>query len=462
MSLSKFTRVSGSSAAYKTHQLRVPSEFASLQMAFDSACTRRSQNGERVVILIESGYQPTSGILCSNGDFSQVFIESESPLVTLSPLHPTTVDFIHGENCAAPVLACLVDANARCNNGYLVQNRASGYVLPNCGVINAGGSGLVARYGSFVKADGTKWTGAAQGGGQTSGILSWAAGISAELADTSGSVHYGAQSAHGGWLSFRGGNADNCQRYGIRATDSGFIDADGASAENCGLNGIRAFNLGIINFRDGKARNCGGNTDAASGAISASYGSTVNAVAANLSSSKYQAVIALNSTVTLTQANMSGAYRFGINAQGASNISAGSSDVSGAGSSGVQALGSTVHCPSINANNCAAYGISALEGSNVNASGAQAVGCGTGGITARDGSTVNAKGSDTSGTLAGNCLFAWSGKIVATNAIAQAGASPATTDIRVFEGGEIVANSGTVGGTSVTVNTITAAGIIYK
>lgn len=441
----------------------VPSQKATMQDAFNHLCKNYKPSPSiKRVIMIEAGHQPSSGIFCAHGDYSDIWIMSQSAMVTMSPSFPVNANLIHVENGTAPSLGALFDANGRCSIGYLAQNSARGFINTGCGVKNAFGTGLAARYGSIVYANGTIWTGAAQGGGQTSGILSWAAGISAEGADVSGSLHYGAQSAHGGWLSFRVGNANNCQRYGIRATDNGFVDADGATADGCGLNGVRAFNLGIINFRDGKARDCGDNSDAASGSVSAAYGSIVNAASADLSTSKYQAVISLNSTVTVTLANMSGAYRFGINAQGASNISAGSADVSGSGASGVQAIGSVVHCPNINANNCAGYGISALDASTVNASGARAKLCGTGGITSRDGSVVNAKGSDTSGNLAGNCLFAWSGKIIATSAIAQSGASPASTDIRVFEGGEISANSSTVGGLSQTANTITANGIIFK
>ncbi|MGL5130821.1 MAG: hypothetical protein ACRC7D_22410 [Aeromonas popoffii] len=443
--------------------VKVPSDKPNLQSAVDFAHHQyKTSSSSKVVVSIESTFQVETGVFVRNGDYSNIEIQCEDSELLIPATFPVSSDFISVENGAGPVLGCLVNANGRVGVGYRADNRATAFIKPGCGVKNTYGSGLVVRYGSLAYAHNTIWTGAAQGGGQTSGILSWAAGVSAEGAMVSNSLHYGAQSAHGGWLSFRAGKANNCSRYGIRATDGGIVDADGAEANECGLNGIRAFNLGIINFRDGKATGCGDNSDAASGSISASYGSIVNAVSADLSLPKYQAVIALNSTVTVTLANMSGAYRFGINAQGASNVAAGSSDVSGAGASGIQAIGSVVHCPNVNANNCAAYGISALDASVVNASGAQAKSCGTGGMTSRDGSTLNAKGSDTSGTLAGNCLFAWSGTINATDAIAQAGGSPASTDIRVFEGGEISANAGTVGGLSQAANAVTANGIIFK
>lgn len=446
-----------------TEVFLVPTDFIDLQTGVDWILKNRIPTNNYIAALtIESGFEPQTGISVNNKGANYVYIRSQDSIVYLSNAFPINLEFIKCENGSAPTLDCLIDARGKCSIGYLVQNNAYGKINPNCGVKNVYGTGLAARYGAVCHANNTIWTGAAQGGGQTSGILSWAADISAEQADVSNSLHYGAQSAHGGYLSFRIGRANNCSRYGIRATDNGSIDADGAQTNDCGLNGVRAFNLGIINFRDGQAQRCGDNSDAASAAISASYGSIVNAVSSNLSLSKYQAVISLNSTVTVTQADMSGAYRFGINAQGASNISAGSSNVSGAGASGVQSIGSVVHCPNINADNCAAYAISALDSSSVNASGAMARFCGTGGITSRDGSVVNAKGSDTSGNLAGNCLFAWSGKIIATNAIAQRGVSPASTDIRVFEGGEIVANSSTIGGLSQTANTTTSNGIIFK
>lgn len=442
----------------------VPSQFPTLQQAISYLLSGRiNVIGYSAEILIESGHSPASGISLTKEDASCITIKSADAVATLSTAFPTTQNFIEViAGGKAPKLGCLIDGNSRCNNGYLVDNGSSGFVLPGCGVKNAYGSGLVTRYASYCYAHSTIWTGAARGGGQTSGILAWAASISAELADVSGSMHYGAQSAHGGYLSFRQGKANNCARYGIRATDNGSIDADTAQANDCGLNGVRAFNLGIINFRDGQARNCGSNTDNASGAISAAYASNINCFGADLSGAKYFAILAINSQVTASSANMSGSYRYGVLAQNASNVAAGGADVSGSGGYGIRAVNSTVHCPSVIANNCAAYGVSAVDGSTVNAASAQAKSCGTGGITATNGSTVNANNSDTTGTLAGNCLFSWSGRISALDAKAQAGASPVATDIRVLGGGTISCNSGTVGGLSQAANTVTAAGIIFK
>lgn len=447
-----------------TETVRVPSQYATLQQAISYLLSGRiNVIGYSAEIIIDSGHSPASGISLTQEDASCITLKSDDAVVTLSPLYPVTKNFIEvTAGGKAPKLGCLVDANARCNNGYLVDNASWGYVLAGCGVINTLGSGLVVRYASTCYANSTKFTGAAKGGGQTSGILAWAASISAELADVSGSAHYGAQSAHGGYLSFRQGNASNCGRYGLRATDSGFIDADTAKANDCGLNGVRAFNLGIINFRDGQARNCGNNTNNSSGAISAAYASNINCVGADLSGAKYFAILAINSQVTASQANLEGAYRYGILAQNASNVAAGGVDVSFSSGYGIRAEGSSVHCPQLKANNCASYGISADGASTVNAENAQVQGCGTGGIAALNGSTVNANGSDTTGAVAGNCLFSWGGRISALDAQAQAGPSPAARDIRVLAGGTISCNSATVGGLSQAANTIAAAGIIFK
>lgn len=450
-----------------TEVFLVPSRFPTLQAGVDWILMNRHPTNNYIAALtIETGHQPASGIVVNNANAGFIYVSSQSGTVTLSASFPTTADFIHCENGTAPVLNCLVDAAGKCAVGYIVQNNAYGKVNPGCGVKNAYGDGLLAKYGAVCNATGSVWTGAAQGGGISSGILSWAASISAESADVSGSLHYGAQSGHGGYLAFRHGMANNCGRYGIRATDMGTVDADGAQASNCGINGVRAFNLGNINARDIIATGCGSNSDANSGNISASEGSTINVTGGDISGSKQYGINANNSTVTATLANISGSFGIGVDARAASTVSLSSATVTDSGSNGINSVSSNIYAVNANLDGSGSYGIMALGASSIDAENSTARNCGTGGISSRERSSVNATNADVTGSALpnGSGLYAIGGSIDAPGAKARVGDGTTDTvkDIIVSKGGIISADSATIGGVSQSVNTLTANGIIFK
>ncbi|KZL18170.1 hypothetical protein [Pseudovibrio sp. Ad37] len=92
----------------------------------------------------------------------------------------------------------------------------------------------------------------------------------AEGADVSGSMYYGAQGAHGGYLSFKDGKANDCYRHAIRASDAGIVDADGAEAQNAGYCGFRSYEASILSA-------VGGNASGSLNGFMAYHGSTLNA-----------------------------------------------------------------------------------------------------------------------------------------------------------------------------------------
>lgn len=137
----------------------------------------------------------------------------------------------------------------------------------------------------------------------------------------------------------------------------------------------------------------------------------------------------------------------GIKSAGAEGITVNSSagaDVSGAifSGAGADALvaggGTRVTCRAADLSGAGARGIHASNGAAVQAGLAIVTGAATQGISAQQGATINAAAAN-----------------------ARRGASDSTSDFVVAQGGMISAN-GSTGGTNVTVNTISASGIIFK
>lgn len=232
-------------------EVKVPSDAATLQIAFDRITPLNSQC--QITVLIESGHEPLSGVSVSNGNYGQFVIESQDAEVTLSASF-TGTNFIYGSNAVLPTLGCLINADTKCDNGYYADQGSSGVVLPNCGVKYVNQTGLYVDNGSRVTARSSDFTYASQGAGATaSGILAWGSQIDAQLANVSNSGYYGAQAAAAGSLNFRQGTADNCVRHGIRATNGGFVNARSASAQNCLITGFRCYDGSVMHARNSNA-----------------------------------------------------------------------------------------------------------------------------------------------------------------------------------------------------------------
>lgn len=129
----------------------------------------------------------------------------------------------------------------------------------------------------------------------------------------------------------------------------------------------------------------------------------------------------------------------GITLRGGATAALSGADFRQAGQSGLLvADGSSAAAPQMVAIGCGRYGVEASDCSSVSASGATLTGCTSGGIRATTGARVSAQ-----------------------NAAARTGASDASGDMSVALGGVIAAN-GATGGTSITANTVTSSGIIFK
>lgn len=136
--------------------------------------------------------------------------------------------------------------------------------------------------------------------------------------------------------------------------------------------------------------------------------------------------------------------------------------VRNAGDAGVVLFtGATLIMNSADFAGAAGNGLQAHGGTRVTAQGADLSGAGGACISATHGSTVHAGFADCSGGGVNGIIADRGATINAAGVNARMGASDSSSDIAVTAGGIIAANNAT-GGTSVTPNTLSASGIIFK
>lgn len=226
-------------------------------------------------------------------------------------------------------------------------------------------------------------------------------------------------------------------------------------------------NVGVLAFGPGSTaevgRNCGVRRCGWYGAI-ANYGATIYAYESDFNTSYGRGMFANESSIiSAREADVSNAASTGFHSSDASIIAAENATATGcqiglsANNAGIingkgvtctgcqegvfAQNGSTIHAENVNASGATGgngVGIRALGNGRINAKDANASGADNFGVSAEKGSWINADGVN-----------------------AQVGGSPASSDCRVLTGSTVNFSGGT-GGTSVTVNTLSAAGIIYQ
>ena len=346
----------------------IPTDFTTIQSAIEKLSARNFKHQSKINILIEAGHLISEGIILNGGNYSNFIISSEENEVNLSPSFPK-INYAVFENCNAPVLNTVINGHGYCINGIKVDKASSMLINPGCGFINAGSTNLYVTGASIVNASEGIFTGGSQDSDELStsggaGITSWGARVYAQNADVSNSKMYGVQGAHGGYVSFLSGTANNCFRHGIRATNVSVVDARGSTANDCQAYGVYALS-----------------------------GSTVNAYGGSFQ----------NGLVA------------GIHASQTSKVNARESIVDGS-TCGVLAIRSSiVDFTSGSANNCLEQGIRVTEMSSLNGFGVNVNGTGTlsthHGVTSDTGSTVVLRNSNITGST-GKDVFINNGSTV--------------------------------------------------
>ena len=206
---------------------------------------------------------------------------------------------------------------------------------------------------------------------------------------------------------------------------------------------------GVMVIGAGSSANIsGGVIDAWSAGLYVTRGAIADAASANFSGAGSYGIYAQSgSMVNADSANVSNAGVAGILAQDGSTVNAASADASGAGTNGISAnLGSTINSILINVSNAGHAGIRADDGSTVNAPSATISGVGSfansRGVVATAGSTININSAQITNQTFGICVGVINGSAVNASSIFTTGST-----VQIF---------------SVSVNLITASGIIYN
>lgn len=337
--------------------VNIPTDYSTLQAAFDDLREQVIPNNVEVELFIETGHAiqtgtksdsvgPTAALYAANGDFSNFVIRSADATVPVETGFTGSV--IRNVNCRGVQLDCQIDmANADSTNGedgYTVEFGGHGRVHDG-GVKNAVGDGLLLRgpvffdrYGTTMDFSGAGDAGCyaahgAQGyirginfsGATNDGIKVAESWVDAQSADVSGSAGNGVNLEAGGVAFCQSVNANNCSSVGLRV-DGGTIFAQDATADGCST-GVNALYSAVVKFGGAaSADSCsiaiqalgpahvhaGGTTlTNASGAraVLASRGATVNVLGADLTggaaTTKVQArnggqVVAVNANVGTT------------------------------------------------------------------------------------------------------------------------------------------------------------------
>lgn len=134
--------------------IRVPTDAATLQAALNAARKMRPTGNKVVSILIESGYKIPAGnvlsflggtatVMFSVGDFSYVELVAEDAVVEVADDFSGAI--LRSSGGTTPRLRCLIDMRQKGEDGWCHENGAGGYVDADCGIINAGRYGYLAR-----------------------------------------------------------------------------------------------------------------------------------------------------------------------------------------------------------------------------------------------------------------------------------------------------------------------------
>jgi hypothetical protein len=112
---------------------QIPTDFATLQNAIDGLSP--TVNNDVITLNIATGHQPASGLVISNGDYSQFRITSTDAEVTVSNSFPAAGIFLDATNASCPVFEILLNMNSRGDRGInLIQSSIK--IESGCGVKN--------------------------------------------------------------------------------------------------------------------------------------------------------------------------------------------------------------------------------------------------------------------------------------------------------------------------------------
>ncbi|BDR10669.1 hypothetical protein CTR2_R40070 [Comamonas thiooxydans] len=413
--------------------IRVPSQAATLQSAFERITPLTQQC--RITVLIESGFQPTSGVELSNADYSRYKISSEDSEVTLSSLYVGD-NFLKLTNAISPVVDVLINAAGKGGRTFYAERGSFLLINPGKGVKNPQSDGIYVNMRSS--------------------------------AYISGCVSIGAVNGRNLWITRNstcectGATFDGATDYNIWISRSSSAYGESVTCKNAG-SAIGATRYSIASFNLMTADNLDSVAIAISAFIFVNDVIATNVKKVGLSASEGGEVTGRNAKIT----GVVGSATYGCVAENLGKIICPSAEISGFNLSGLRAYyGGGIAAFGAKIENCL-IGIDARYNGSVDAYSGTIQSCGRG-IFARDGSKVSMNsGNILSSTTRGVECNSGSEAYIGLTKVTGSGEQ----DLRVATGAKIYAT-----GTSTTngagspapsntnvaaFNTFYAAGVIY-
>ena len=119
----------------------IPGDYSTLQQAVDELSAKyRPQQGTRIILNIESGHAPSSGLQVEGGDFGHFWIRSEDSTVTVAG--DFSGDFLRGDYARLPVLDALIDMDGQGEDGVYFGESSTARIKADAGIMNAAENGV--------------------------------------------------------------------------------------------------------------------------------------------------------------------------------------------------------------------------------------------------------------------------------------------------------------------------------
>lgn len=286
MALTKVSPSMISTSFPSTYEIiNIPSDYATLQAAFDDLAPGVFKSGQYYDIVIESGHALTTGLDLSYGDYSHFRISSVDATVTLAAsfayVDSTYRAVMRVTYAKAPQWNILVNCGGQIGRALMYINGSSGYVYANKGAINAtyfgavdNGAGLYANGGCSIYAPSSNFSYCSRGAWLARGVIadfdsanlshstfiglyaSRGCGVGAEGVNVSYAGTYGIDSNRS-IIMAANSNGDYCTTAGFLAENGGILDCMGSTAINCTNYGVASENSATIHARNVDASGAG-------------------------------------------------------------------------------------------------------------------------------------------------------------------------------------------------------------
>lgn len=379
----------------KAALFNIPSDYSTLQEAFDELYIQTTSQGNYIILNIEAGHKIAQGVKVQHGDFSRFYIQSSEPIVSVAhnfvgvcgPDGKGTITdgtVIMAYHARGPVLGCIIDGRKIARTLYLALGGSHGWSdrlsspteeSPNKIKIAGGQNFLhatfLAQEGSVINCENS---------------LAINCHLNSIYCERNSTIH----------AEFS--DVSNARQGGVVVTRGGMVNADTVIANGCTV-GFWAHRQGVISASDSIANNCSGN------GYRADTGGRINAHNSSASNT--------SDTSPLNHWKYGGAGYLAF--RGGEIVCTGKSKANNCIYGLMAIFGSVISAFQITANNCKNSGVSAAYGSRIEADEANIGNCGKYSVHAADGSSISLKDSIISNSV-NNSIFAESGSNITANA----------------------------------------------